>query len=186
MLEHAGYAVARYFFDMLRPSLDEVDVPPMPDGIEIRPIGSDRESIRQLWDADVEAFADHWGGFDASDAAFDRAFADPEADPSLYVVAWDGDEIAGAVTNAIYHEENARFGRKRGWLETVFVRRQWRRRGLGAAIVARALVRQREAGMTEAMLGVDAENPTGALGLYEGLGFEVAQRSSAYIRSLER
>jgi len=35
-------------------------------------------------------------------------------------------------------------------------------------------------GMTEAMLGVDAENPTGALGLYEGLGFSVDQRSSAW------
>jgi len=38
--------------------------------------------------------------------------------------------------------------------------------------------------MTEAMLGVDAENPTGALGLYEGLGFEVDHRSVAYRRPI--
>ncbi len=40
--------------------------------------------------------------------------------------------------------------------------------------------------MTEAMLGVDAESPTGALGLYEGLGFEVHMRSIAYHRPASR
>ena len=185
LLQHAGYEPERYFFDMLRPTLDEIAVPEMPDGLEIRPIGTDRASLKQLWDADVEAFTDHWGGFDASEAAFERALADPEADPTLYVVAWDGDEIAGAVTNAIYHAENEQFGRKRGWLETVFVRRPWRRRGLGAALVARALVRQREAGMSEAMLGVDSANPSGALGLYERAGFVVHERAVAYRKPLE-
>ena len=185
MLERAGYAVERYFFEMLRPTLDDIAVPEMPDGLEIRPIGTDRASLKRLWDADVEAFIDHWGGFDGSEAAFERAFADPETDPTLYVIAWDGDEIAGGVTNAIYREENEQFGRRRGWLETVFVRRPWRRRGLGAALVARALVRQREAGMTEAMLGVDSANPSGALGLYERAGFGVHERSLAYRKPLE-
>ena len=69
---------------------------------------------------------------------------------------------------------------QRGWLEHISVRRQWRRRGLGRAITAAAMVRLREAGIDEAMLGVDSENPTGALGLYEGLGFEVDTRSAAY------
>lgn len=186
LLEHAGYEIKRYFFDMQRPSLDAIELPPMPDGIEIRPIGSDRASLKQLWDADVEAFIDHWGGFDSSDAAFERSLDDPDNDPSLYIIAWDGDEIAGGVTNAIYRAENEQFGRKRGWLETVFVRRPWRRRGLGAAIVARALVRQREAGMTEAMLGVDSDNPSGALGLYERAGFEVHTRSFAFRKVMDR
>ena len=35
------------------------------------------------------------------------------------------------------------------------------------------------------MLGVDSENPTGALGLYERLGFEVSSRSAAYQRPLD-
>ena len=185
LLERHGYAVERYFFDMLRPTLEAIEMPPMPEGIEIRPIGTDRTSLKRLWDADVEAFADHWGGFDASDAAFERSLADPDADPSLYVIAWDGDEIAGGVTNAIYRAENEAFGRRRGWLETVFVRRAWRRRGLGAAIVARALARLREAGMSEAMLGVDSANPSGALGLYERAGFEVHTRSFAYRKPME-
>ena len=61
-------------------------------------------------------------------------------------------------------------------------RRPWRRRGLGRSMTAASLRRLRVAGMSEALLGVDAKNPTGALGLYEGLGFSVHQRSSVYRR----
>ena len=71
-------------------------------------------------------------------------------------------------------------GVDRGWLEHISVRRPWRRRGLGRAITAEALRRLAAAGSTEACLGVDAENPSGALGLYEGLGFEVHQRWLTY------
>jgi ribosomal protein S18 acetylase RimI-like enzyme len=99
-------------------------------------------------------------------------------------VAWDGDEIAGVVQNWIWAEENAQLGVARGWLEHISVRRPWRRRGLGRAITAESLRRLAAAGMTEAILGVDADNPTGALGLYEGLGFEVDQRSQVYRRPL--
>jgi mycothiol synthase len=185
LLAAAGYATARYFFEMLRPTLEEIQVPPPPDGLEIRPIGRDRVSQKQLWDADVEAFADHWGGFDSSDAAFEAWLARPDQDADLWVVAWEGDEIAGAVVNTIYSDDNEAFGRKRGWLDSVFVRRAWRRRGLGAALVARSLVRLREAGMSEAMLGVDSDNPSGALALYERAGFEVHRRSAAYRKPME-
>lgn len=185
LVTHAGYTVTRFFFEMNRPTLDDIDLPPMPEGLEIRPLASDRDSQKQLWDADAEAFQDHWGGFDASDLAFEAWLTDPNHDPDLWVVAWEGDEIAGAVTNAIFAAENEAFGRARGWMETVFVRRRWRRRGLGAALVARALVRLREAGMREAGLGVDSDNPTGALALYERAGFGVHRRSAAYRKPME-
>ena len=98
----------------------------------------------------------------------------------MWVVAWEGDEIAGVVQNWIFPDENEKLGVARGWIEHISVRRPWRRRGLGRAITAESLRQLKAAGMTDAMLGVDAENPTGALGLYEGLGFEVYQRSIAY------
>lgn len=185
LLEGLGYRPARWFFEMLRPSLDEIDVPPLPEGIEIRPLTSAREDVRRVFDADVEAFQDHWGGFAADDAAFEEWLADPNFDPSLWVVAWDGDQIAGAVENTIYQSDNAAFGRKRGWLDGVFTRRPWRRRGLGSALVARSLVVLRDRGMTEAMLGVDSDNPSGALGLYKRAGFVEHQRSVALRKPLE-
>ncbi|MEO5884797.1 MAG: GNAT family N-acetyltransferase, partial [Candidatus Limnocylindrales bacterium] len=80
----------------------------------------------------------------------------------------------------IWKDENRELGVARGWLEHISVRRPWRRRGLGRALTAEGLRRLRAAGMTDVMLGVDAENPTGALGLYEDLGFAVHQRAAAY------
>jgi mycothiol synthase len=185
LFTHAGYERVRSFFEMLRPNLDDIELPPMPDGLEVRPVGLDRASQRQFWDADVEAFADHWGGFDASDEAFEAWLTQPERDPALWVVGWDGDEIAGAVTNAIYAHENEAFGRERGWMDTVFVRRRWRRRGLAAALVARSFVRLREEGMTQAGLGVDSDNPSGAMALYGKAGFEIHRRSGAYRKPME-
>jgi GNAT superfamily N-acetyltransferase len=185
LLEQEGYTAIRWFFDMRRDGLDTVDVPPMPVGLEVRPIPTDRVSLRRLFDADGEAFEDHWGGFPFNDATFEEWLAEPNHDPRLHVVAWDGDEIAGGVVNAIAQAENAAFGIKRGWLESVFVRRPWRRRGLAAALVARSMVVLRKAGMDHAMLGVDADNPTGALGVYERAGFTVVKRSSAYRKPME-
>ena len=92
-------------------------------------------------------------------------------------MAWDGDEIAGVVQNWIWPDENEQLGVERGWLEHISVRRPWRRHGLGRAITAERCAGCAAAGMTDAMLGVDAENPTGALGLYEGA--RVRGRTSA-------
>ena len=128
LMEREGYVPVRYFYDMARPTLDEIAVRPMPDGLELRPVRA--EELLPLWRADTEAFRDHWGGFDDSEERFEEWRSDPKFDPSLFVVAWDGDEIAGGVINEISPTENAAFNRKRGWLRSVFVRRPWRRRGL--------------------------------------------------------
>jgi mycothiol synthase len=184
LLTGAGYQPVRYFFDMVRPTLDEIVLPPLPEGMEIRPV-SDTDGYRRLFAADIEAFKDHWGGIDASEASFQQWLAQPNFDPSLFVIAWDGDEIAGAVINEIDAEENAALQRSRGLLASVFVRRPWRRRGLAAALVGRSLELLRERGMTSAWLGVDADNPTGALGVYERAGFAVHLRSSAYHKPME-
>lgn len=182
LLEQEGYRPARYFFDMVRPTLDEIVVPPMPAGLEVRSVRD--EQLHQLWDADVEAFIDHWGGFDGSEARYQTWRSDPKFDPSLFMVAWDGDEIAGGVVNEISETENAALGRLRGWLASVFVRRPWRRRGLARALVMRSLEILRERGMTSAGLGVDADNENEALRLYTECGFEVDFRSIAYRKPL--
>ena len=58
---------------------------------------------------------------------------------------------------------------ERGWLDQVSVRRPWRRRGVAHALIAAALRELSGRGLQRAVLGVDAHNPNGALGLYEGL-----------------
>lgn len=178
LLRNSGFEPARWFFEMTRELSDPIPEVPLPDGLEVRPVTT--ESVRQVWLADVEAFKDHWGGFDSSDEALKRWIERPSFDPTLWVVAYDGDEVAGGVINAIHPEENEAIGVQRGWLESVFTRRQWRRRGLARALIARSLGLLKERELAQGILGVDADNPTGALGLYEGIGFQVAERSTAY------
>jgi hypothetical protein len=84
-------------------------LPAVPDGIDVR--AGTPELARRVWEADHEAFRDHWGGSDPSEAAFRRWIDSPEFDPELQVLAFDGDEVAGAVLNAIYPEENEALGR---------------------------------------------------------------------------
>jgi mycothiol synthase len=184
LLESEGFSINRWFFLMRRPTLDDIPEAPLPDGVELRPVTPAHH--RAIFDAEFEAFRDHWQPHDYDEAEFDSLYKKADLDTDLWVVAWDGDEIAGVVQNWIWADENEKLGVKRGWLEHISVRRPWRRRGLGRAITAESLRRLRAAGMTDAMLGVDAENPTGALGLYEGLGFEVSQRAAAYVRHVER
>ena len=184
LARRSGYEPVRWFADMERSLRGELpEAPPLPDGIEVRPVTA--EHARQIWEADLDAFRDHWGGWDASEASFRRWLDSPEFQPDLMVVAWDGDEVAGAVLNAIDAEENAALGSHRGWLDSVFTRRAWRRRGLARALIVRSLHLLRERGMEMAVLGVDADNPSGAFGLYEAVGFAPTERMIAWRRPIE-
>jgi mycothiol synthase len=178
LYEGAGYRIVRYGFMMLRDVVDPVPDRPLPDGLEVRPVVP--ADHRRIWDADVEAFQDHWGRTEPRESDFERWFAIPELDTSLWQVAWDGDEVAGSVLPFVFPNENETLGQSRGWLEHISVRRPWRRRGLASALIARALVELRARGLREVALGVDAENPTGALRVYEALGFHRARTGVSY------
>lgn len=184
LVADAGFEPIRWFFMMRRPTLDEIPDTPLPDDLEFRAVTPDLH--RRIWEADNEAFRDHWQAREPEEGDFTSLFAKADLDTSLWAVAWDGEEIAGVVQPWIWKEENRELGVQRGWIEHISVRRPWRRRGLGRALTAEGLRRLRAAGMKEAMLGVDAENPTGALGVYERLGFEVHQRTTAYALRFER
>ncbi|TMD33075.1 MAG: GNAT family N-acetyltransferase [Chloroflexi bacterium] len=178
LLRSAGYAPFRRFYSMVRPDLEAIPDAPLPEGIEIRPIARDRLAMRQVFDADSEAFRDHFGWVSGSDDAFAAFVEDPSTDPSLWLVGFDGDDVAGAVLNGIHGGIDGRPAE--GWLDSVFTRRPWRRRGLARALIVRSLFLLREHGLTSASLGVDAQNPNQALHLYESCGFRVASSSTAY------
>jgi mycothiol synthase len=182
LLEAHGYGIVRYDFEMERPNLDDIPELPLPEGIELRP--AREEDLRRFFETEVEVFRDHWGAIDDSEAAFEQMRADPRRDIRLWVVAWQGDEIVGQVLNRVDREANAELGLKRGWVNSVGVRAPWRRRGVARALVAESLRVLRDAGMTTAGLGVDAENPHGALGVYESVGFAVARTGRVYRKPL--
>jgi mycothiol synthase len=172
--EARGYVPTRYGFVMRRDLAEPIPHVALPDGLEVRAVTPDQH--RQIWDADIEAFRDHWEASVRTEDDFIHFFRNPDLDTSMWQVAWDGGEVAGSVMNTIYPEENANVGVEVGWLDHVSVRRPWRGRGLASALIAGSLAVLKERGMAFAALGVDAENPTGALGVYERVGFRPHQQ----------
>ncbi len=163
---------------MVRSLADPIPDATLPDGPEVRPVSE--ADHRRIWDADVEAFRDHWEAGERTEEDYIAMFSIPTIDTSLWRVAWDGDEIAGSVLNFIFPSENERLGINRGWLEHISVRRPWRRRGLAGALIVDSLRMFRDMGLQEAALGVDAENLSGALRLYESFGFRRHQTGISY------
>jgi mycothiol synthase len=183
LMRREGYQAVRYFHEMVAATLEPIEVPPMPDGLELRPVR--RDQYRALWDAQAEAFRDHWGEAEWTESEWRRFEADPDnADPRFWRVGWDGDEVAGVITTIVPAEENERHGRRRVYVSGVSVRRPWRRRGLARALLASSLVAAREAGFTSANLGVDTDSPTGATDLYRSLGFVPEQTHIAWRKPL--
>jgi len=178
LLLNEGYTPVRRGFNMVRSLAEPIVLTPLPPGLEVRPVPPQR--YRTLWEADQEAFRDHWGFVPGTEADYRRWLNEPIFNPSLWQVAWDGDQIAGAVQNFVNEKENEEYNRKRGYTEGIFVRRPWRKRGLARALIMRSLQMFKNMGFTEAALGVDAENLSGALRLYEGCGFRAVKRESLY------
>jgi mycothiol synthase len=183
MLREAGYEAVRFSFLMVRPTLDDLPDAPLPPGLEIREVQP--EHMRAIWDGANEAFRDEWSWTTPTEAQYEEWLNDPLTDPTLWRIAWDGDEVVGQVRSYINAAENEFYGRQRGWVENINVRRPWRRRGLARALIAASFPLLRARGMTEGALTVDTENPSGALRLYERCGFVPAKRSTTYRRRLE-
>ena len=181
-----GYEVVRYFFDMERPLRESgvpVDLPEpaYPAGIVVRTIDQ-RLDLHAVWQATDEAFRDHWGHTESTLEQWQHWRSDPSHRPQLWLIAWDdkADEIAGICLNGIEPEHNDRMGRQEGWIYALAVRRPYRGKGLGRALLLAGMHALQREGMDWAMLGVDTENLTGALRLYESVGFQPVRRIAGF------
>lgn len=171
VLESSSYRVVRRFNNMLYP-LGEAPTIPMPAGLEVRPVLP--EHMRAVWEAQKEMNAGLFENVveDWLDEKYPAWLANPENNPRFWQVAWDGDQLAGMVLARIDEKEYEKQTGKHGYTEHIFVRPQWRGRGLASALIARSLQVLKEQGVTEAELGVDAENESAAFRLYERLGYK--------------
>jgi ribosomal protein S18 acetylase RimI-like enzyme len=180
MLERSGYQPARYFYEMVRPSLDDILESPVPAGVEIRPVSPDQYPA--IWKAVDEASQDEWGYKKPSEEDYQEWLTSPHFQPNLWQVAWDvtSNLVVGHVLTFIHHDENKQFNRKRGYTEGIGVNRSWRRRGLARALISRSLLAQKTAGMTESALVADSDNPSGTTRLYENCGFQIVKCDTIY------
>ena len=163
---------------MVRPTVDDLPDHRLPAGLEIRPVRD--EDIRTIWEADMEAFRDHWGYVEPTEQWYKQFISFPYMDTSLWKIAWDDEGVAGQVKSFIDSVQNEAHGRKRGWTEQISTSRRWRRRGVAKALIVESIRELAARGMTEVALGVHTENPNGAYQLYESLGYEVVQTWTTY------
>lgn len=177
-----GLAPIRSFYSMVCSDLDHVPHAQLPDGLQVRPARS--EHYRAVWQANVEAFADHWGDAVSDESDFERFLKRPDIQPEFWQVAWDGDQVAGMVLNFVDPNENEQFHRKRGHTEEICVRRPWRGRGVAKALLTQSMHMFREMGFDSTALNVDSENPTGALRLYESVGYKTIHTMTVYRKAM--
>jgi mycothiol synthase len=178
MHETEGYRPIRFSWHM-EIKLDTAPrFPALPAGIELRPYVRE-EHDRAVFEAHEEAFSDHWGHTPGTFERWQHNISGREdLDPSLWFIAWDGPsgQIAG------YSLCRYRMGN--GWVGTLGVRRAWRKRGLGEALLLHSFGEFYTRGMKTIGLGVDAQNPTGATRLYKKAGMYVAAEYVIYEKEL--
>ncbi len=170
LAERHGLAVTRYFFDMSR------DLEGLPEAVEprgIRLVDWAPERSREVHRAIDEAFEDHWGHVSSTEQMWDEMIDSATFRPAWSVLAVDETTgaVVGAAINAAYEQDWEATGVKEGYTGELGVLRTHRGRGVASALLIESMRRFRDAGMQAAALDVDAANPTGALGLYEGLGY---------------
>lgn len=174
--QNEGYQPTRYHWRM-EIVLDSPPAEPrFPDGIELRPFTTGEHDVA-VWQAQNEVFRDHPGSHDWTLEEWRRErIDDPESDPTLWQIAWEGEEIAGFALN--------RYRTGIGWIRMLGVRRPWRKRGLGEALLLQSFGEFYRRGMQTIGLGVNAHNPTGATRLYQKVGMYAASEHVTYEKEL--
>jgi ribosomal protein S18 acetylase RimI-like enzyme len=176
LMARMGLTPVRYFFEMLAPT-KQTELVPLPDGLHSRPYQP--ELARSLYEAHMETFSDHWGYQKREyEPWLSITVRSANFRPDLSRIAFAGNEIAGYVLG--YDNASA----DRVYIGQVGTRRPWRRRGLAGKLLTEVLSAAAGADKKLAALAVDADSPTGAVGVYQRVGFNLEYRAVAYRRPL--
>jgi mycothiol synthase len=173
----SGYELVRHSFRM-RIDLDrDLSGPEWPDGLSVRTMGEGEE--RRVYDAHMASFADTWMFEpDPYESWMHWFVEDPAFDSSFWFLAEAGEDLAGIVIARANETEPGL-----GWIPILGVIPAYRQRGLGQALLRHTFLEFKRRGFTTVGLGVDAENPTGAVRLYERAGMHVVRTNLLYERS---
>jgi mycothiol synthase len=180
LFEARGYRVVQHSFRMEADLESEPPAPVWPEGISVRTFRPG-EDDRRVYEVQEETFADQ---HDHEPLAYEEwrhwSFRAP-FDADLWFLAEDGDELAGILLARSEQGGDDTLG----WVSVLGVRRRWRRRGLGHALLLHAFRELRARGKPRVGLGVDGSNPTGAVQLYERAGMRVDRRYDHWQKSAQ-
>jgi mycothiol synthase len=173
LLEERNMRMIRHFYRM-RIELDTAPPEPSwPAGLTVR--AATPGDAERVYEAHQESFEDHWEYVRIPLHEWQHWLMREGYDPSLWLLAEDGGEIAGL---SLCREQDGEKGV--GWVSVLGVRTPWRRKGLGRALLLHSFHEFRRRGFRAAALGVDAESLTGANKLYENAGMRVIRQSDVY------
>ncbi len=174
--ERVGYTAVRHGWRMAI----EMDAPPepaaWPQGVTVRTLVLGQDEHR-VFEAIEEAFHDHWNYVPETFERWEHFTVKSENfDPTLSYLAFDGDDLAGVLMSEYWLEL--------GWIAPLAVRRPWRRKGLGIALLQHAFAEFYKRGRYKVALYVDAQSLTGATRLYERAGMHVIQEHIHFEKEL--
>jgi mycothiol synthase len=182
LLSARGYREVRRFALMRVDFEDEPPAPSIPPGIDLRHLRPATD-VAPLYSAHCEAFADHWGEGEASLADFRHHLLEgPRFEPGLWFLAWDGEVLAGYVGAMLESDESP----SHGYARLLGVRRPFRRRGIGEALLRKAFGELYLRGKVGCDLHVDTESLTGATKLYERVGMTAYPRFATWEKELRK
>lgn len=175
-----GMSPVRSSWDMVLDLDHELATPVWPGRIKLRPFRFPEDS-RMVYAADQAVFQDHWGFIPEEDESGyyrwrHHVFEHRQFDPSLWFLAMDGERLAGLVLC----RPRAALDPEMGWVSDLGVLPEWRRRGLGLALLQHAFCVFKSRGMRRVGLGVDSQNVTGATHLYRKAGMRIAQEKTLF------
>lgn len=178
------YELRRWWFELTRALDEKIGDVPLDPALRLEPFTAALSERTRLARNDV--FRDHWGSQATPAADWEVARALPTARPDLSFVAVDpaSDEVVAFVLSSVNEEEWAAAGHSFGYIDYVGVRRGWRGRKVAQALLNHTMRSFRDAGLSHATLDVDSESPTGATGLYAGLGFTPINRSVSLVKNI--
>lgn len=169
----AGLTAERWYRSMERSLHALPEVRPV-DGVRLVPFDPARDDeVRRAHNA---AFTEHHGSSERDPETWRRMYTGTRAfRPDLSVLAIEDDAVVGYVLASVFEADTAARGYREVHYGQIGVLPPARGRGLASAMIATALREAAARDCASAALEVDSDNVTGALRLYEGLGFGTAR-----------
>jgi ribosomal protein S18 acetylase RimI-like enzyme len=117
----------------------------------------------------LEIYPDYGFG---SEAEYQERVNSPGLEQGITWAAWHGDQVVGTVLCEI--------ARGRGAVEQFGVVKEWRRRGIGTALLVRALRALEKQGVATVRVHTTTDNAFGSRALYESVGFRRVKQQGCY------
>ena len=180
--EQRGYQPVRWFHSMVRDLTADIPEAVVPAGVQVAGYQPDMAEHARL--VRNESFRDHWGSTETPAQVWAHFLASEAFRPGFSFLAYGGSEPFGMLMSYEHEAYNTKTGHRDLHISLVGTRAAGRKRGIATALLTTAMSAACSGGYDQASLGVDADSLTGAVRLYQSVGFTVALTWTAFRKRL--